>query len=216
MKKDYVEIAFILDRSGSMQSLKEFAIKGFNDFIAEQKNVLVNKEVKFSLVLFDHQYTKHFDAIPLNDTPEINTSVYVPRGLTALLDAIGKTVTDLGVTLDNLSEDDKPEKVIIVIMTDGQENNSREYTPAQIKELIKTQEDSYNWSFMYLSSDLNSVHDAVHKYGLNLNSVYAYNATADGYDMKNRDSGFYGAGRFLYSAINDVKPIEGKDPNGNG
>lgn len=181
MKKDYIEIALILDRSGSMQSLKQDAIKGLNEFISKQKLQLAGKQVKFSLILFDHQYLKPIDSQNLWDIKEFTQADYQPRGMTALLDAIGQTTDDLGQKFANQSQNQKPEKVIIAIITDGLENNSCRYDKNKIKEMIMKQQKKYNWSFIFLSSDLGSLENAKIQYGIDPNMIYCFNASTDGY-----------------------------------
>lgn len=181
MKKGYIEIALILDRSGSMQILKEDVIKGLNEFITKQKLQLIGNQVKFSLILFDHQYLKLIDSQNLWDIKEFTQADYCPRGMTALLDAIGQTIDDLNIKFEKQNQLQKPEKVIIAIITDGFENNSKRYNKDKIKEMISKQQKEYNWSFIFLSSNLDSIQDAQTLYGFNEDNVYCFNASQDGY-----------------------------------
>jgi uncharacterized protein YegL len=181
MKKDYVEIALILDKSGSMTMLREQVVNGFNDFIKEQKETLKDKNVKFTLILFDHNYEVKYQCINLQEVNELKYEEYTTSGLTALLDAIGKTTFDFGERFNKMKDSEKPEKVIIAIMTDGEENNSKEYSNKTIKAMIKEQEDKYNWTFLFLSSDISSIDHAKHLYGIKDQNIALYAQTIAGY-----------------------------------
>lgn len=152
MKKGLSEIACIIDSSGSMQSMRDDAIGGFNAFLEGQKEV--DGEARMSLVTFANQYNMVIDSVELNEVPELTTESYRPSGGTALLDAIGITIDKIGKRLRDLDESERPESVIIAIMTDGGENASQEYTaPDQIKKMIEHQENKYNWKFLYLAAN---------------------------------------------------------------
>lgn len=211
MKKNYIEIALILDRSGSMQSLRQDAVKGLNEFISKQKLQLVGKQVKFSLILFDHQYLKPIDSQNLWDIKEFTQSDYQPRGLTALLDAIGQTTDDLGQKFEKQNQNQKPEKVIIAIITDGLENNSQRYDKNKIKEMISRQQKEYNWSFIFLSSDLTSIENAKIQYGIDPNMVYCFNASQDGYIGAN--SSYSKLSKAINTSINTTCILEDQDDN---
>lgn len=138
------EIAFILDRSGSMQSIRTDAIGGFNTFIADQKQL--PDQAAFSLVLFDDRYEVPIDRVPLQDVPDLTEASFVPRGSTALLDAIGKTIAAISARTEEV------DKVIIAILTDGQENTSIEFTGNQIKQIIEQQQ-AKGWTIIYLGAN---------------------------------------------------------------
>jgi hypothetical protein len=163
MKKDLTEIMVILDRSGSMDYIKQDAIGGFNAFVEAQKNV--PGKANISLIQFDDKYEENYISKPLKKVQKLNNKTYVPRGMTALLDAIGRAVVGLGAKLAAQPESERPSKVIVAIITDGQENASKEYNSQHIKDMIKEQEDKYSWEFVYLSSDLSAMSDAV-SYGI--------------------------------------------------
>ena len=134
-KKDFNEIICILDRSGSMASVATDAIGGFNQFLKDQKEL--PGEASLTVVLFDNKYELLHENTPINDVPDLNFKTYVPRGMTALLDAIGKTIDETGKRLKNTPEDQRPEKVIVSILTDGFENASCKYDKSKIKEMIE-------------------------------------------------------------------------------
>jgi len=142
------EIVAIIDRSGSMALLKVETIGGFNSFIEEQKKT-PGKAV-LTLVQFDDRYQIDYDGVDLNDVKPLNEATYVPRGMTALRDAIGTAVNTIGKRLAGTEESKRPSKIIVLVITDGHENSSREFTNAQIKEMIEHQTNKYNWSFVFL------------------------------------------------------------------
>lgn len=144
-----VEIVFILDNSGSMMAVHYDAIGGFNSFLADQKSV--PGEASMTLVLFNHRVTTLCDAVPLDGVCALTVSTYQPGGFTALLDAIGITFTKVGKRLEGLEH--KPDKVIVAILTDGQENASREYTHEQIANMIKHQQEKYSWEVVFLAAN---------------------------------------------------------------
>ncbi|MGJ8653050.1 MAG: vWA domain-containing protein [Opitutaceae bacterium] len=158
MENDLTEIAFILDRSGSMSSMAQEAIGGFNAFIEKQKEE--PGEANISLILFDHEYLPTCTATPVDDMPLLSDTDYVPRGMTALLDAMGRTIDDLGKRLADLPESERPEDVIVVTLTDGLENSSNDYTHSKVAEMIKHQREKYNWEFLFLGADLASTEQA--------------------------------------------------------
>lgn len=161
--KDCTEIAFVLDRSGSMGSCVSDTIGGFNRFLEEQKKV--PGEAKFTLVLFDHEYLIVNNGINLQDVKPLNNDTYSPRGTTALLDAVGRTINEIGGRLKDTPESERPNKVVVVVLTDGQENASHEFNKEKIKQMITHQTEKYNWQFLYLSADMNAVSDAM-SYGI--------------------------------------------------
>lgn len=154
MKPDLTEIAFVMDRSGSMETMKSEAIGGFNHFIDVQKSE--PGEVRFTLVLFDNEYLKPFDHMPLAEVPHLNTETYEPRGSTALLDAMGRTIDEIGQRLAATPEHERPSKVIIACMTDGYENASRVYSNAKVAQMIEHQSTVYSWEFLFLGATLES------------------------------------------------------------
>lgn len=155
MKKHYSEIAFVLDRSGSMGSCREAAIEGFNSFLLEQQRT--EGLAKLTLVLFDDEYLVPIDALPVAEVLPLNNDSYVPRGSTALLDAIGRTIDDLGAKLAALPERDRPGQVIVAILTDGLENSSQHCTWQQVARAIKRQTEQYRWTFLFLGSNQDAI-----------------------------------------------------------
>jgi hypothetical protein len=155
MQTDLTEIAYVLDRSGSMQSLASDAIGGFNAFISNQKQV--EGRARFTLVLFDHEYQVVHKNVDIQQVPELDARTYVPRGQTALLDAVGRTIDDLGTYLAALPEAQRPAKVIVAIFTDGLENASRVYTTERLSTSIKHQQEKYGWEFLFLAANQDAI-----------------------------------------------------------
>lgn len=155
MNKDLTEIAYILDRSGSMQNMVEPAIAGFNQFIQEQ--IAATGFAHITLVLFDDEYLVTHQSVPVEEVPKLDTTTYVPRGMTALLDAIGKTIVNLGKRLAAIPEAERPGQVIVAIFTDGAENVSTEFDIKKISSMIKHQREKYNWKFLFLAANQDAI-----------------------------------------------------------
>ena len=150
-KKDLVEIVAIVDRSGSMGPIADDAIGGFNVFLQEQKEC--PGEANFTLILFNDEYKIIEDGTPINNVGGLTRISYSPCGCTAMNDAIGKAIDTVGKRLAQTEECDRPAKVIVAILTDGQENSSIEYSSKQIAEMIKTQTEQFSWEFHYLAAN---------------------------------------------------------------
>lgn len=177
MNTNLTEVVFILDRSGSMQSLVPDTIGGFNAFIEQQKKEV--GEAKLTTVLFDDKYEMLHDQLDIQNVPELTTKEYTARGMTAMLDAIGRTINTVGERLAKTDENDRPGKVVFVITTDGQENASKEFSKAQIKEMIERQQNEYNWKFLFLGANIDSVSEAG-SLGINSNFAVNYSASSIG------------------------------------
>jgi Mg-chelatase subunit ChlD len=157
--KDATHIAVLLDRSGSMDAVKDETISGFNYFLKEQK--AVGDNASFTLVQFDSESTDVIhEARPVRDVPDLNGETYQPRGSTPLLDALGQTIKSTGRTLAAIPETNRPDKVVFVVITDGQENASHKFTKTQVKEMINHQTEKYNWQFIYLGANQDAFAEA--------------------------------------------------------
>lgn len=152
MKQNYTKLIAILDRSTSMHSIKSDIIGGYNAFLETQKNETIGK-CDMSLYQFDTGYETVYEDLNIADVPNLTDRTFVPRGMTSLYDAIGKTIENVGRKLSNTPEEDRPEKVLVLIITDGDENSSREFTQPIINEKIKHQTEKYNWNFAYIGSN---------------------------------------------------------------
>lgn len=142
------EIIVVLDRSGSMTSIKNDMEGGFNAFIAKQREV--PKDIRVTLVQFDTVVETVYQERPVKDVSALEL---VPRGSTALYDALGKTINAVGSRLKAKPEKDRPHQVLFVIVTDGEENASQEFHAKQIQEMITTQRDVFSWEFIYLGAN---------------------------------------------------------------
>lgn len=177
MKKNLTEMVFILDRSGSMQHLTSDTIGGFNSMIESQKKE--NGEAFVTTVLFDDKYELLHDHVDIQKIEPITNKEYYARGCTALLDAVGKTINSVGSRLSATQEEERPEKVIFIITTDGFENASKEFTKSTIKEMIQHQQDKYSWTFMFLGANMDAVEEA-ESLGIKANHSHTYTANSVG------------------------------------
>jgi hypothetical protein len=177
-----VELSFVLDETGSMEILRKDTIGSFNTFVEEQRKL--DADMSFSLVLFsltsiEETYRLVHESVPLDEIVPLTERSYRPRGTTPLLDAIGSTIDGLGARLVRMPEKDRPDQVIVVILTDGLENASREYTIEQVKEKIAHQRDVYKWEFVFMGCGIDAFDVAG---GLNISAAYttSHEATAKG------------------------------------
>lgn len=157
-KSNFIHVCFIIDESGSMFDAIDDVIGGFRTTIDEQK-AIKDGSCAVSFFKFSTGVEKVYIGKDINDVEYID-GVYAPHGLTALYDGVGTAIDEVGKWLNDMKEEERPEKNLIVIMTDGEENNSKEYTASGIKEMIKHQEEKYSWSFIYMGSDLKDANDA--------------------------------------------------------
>ena len=153
MQSGYTHMCLILDRSGSMEAVRTETIQGVNQFLADQKKV--PGTATLTLVQFDgHEpYEVLCEFKALKKVKNMTSETYVPRGYTPLYDAIGMGIDKTGEILSGMKEEDRPEKVIFIIMTDGQENASQKYRREQIKSMIQHQTDTYSWKFVFLGAN---------------------------------------------------------------
>jgi uncharacterized protein YegL len=166
--KNKTHITFVIDRSGSMASVKDDAQGGFNELVEEQKKL--TGECSLSIIEFDDKYNVFYNG----DLKNFGQYTLIPRGGTALFDSVGKAIVETGQYLSSLPENERPALVIFCVVTDGQENSSREYSKKQIKEMIKHQTDSYQWQFTFLCSDMNTFMQAQ---DLEIDSVAAFDVS---------------------------------------
>ena len=153
--QSYRHYVLIIDRSGSMVTIAKETQNGVRLFVSEQREI--PGRATLSLYQFDHAHDTVHDFVALRDVPPYTL---VPRGNTALLDACGFAITKVGVKLDAMPEEERPGKVIVLIATDGQENFSREYTLAQVRDMITRQHELYKWEFMYIGANQDSFAEA--------------------------------------------------------
>ncbi len=172
-KNDYTHITVILDRTGSMESIRDDIIGGFNAFLDEQQKL--PGKATMTLVQFDSQdpYEIICRFALASEVPKLDRNVYVPRASTPLLDAIGRGINDLEASIGSMDKKAQPLKVVLAIVTDGQENASREFNKAQIVKMIEEKTKKNDWQFVFLSSDLNAIRDA-EAYGIDMQMSLAY------------------------------------------
>jgi uncharacterized protein YegL len=176
MNMNLTEIIFLLDRSGSMAGLESDTIGGFNAFVEKQREL--EEETLVTAVLFDDKYEILWNGINANNA-KLTSREYFVRGTTALLDAVGKTILDVGLRLSQTNEEERPGKIIFVITTDGMENASREFTYKKIKELISHQQEKYNWEFIFLGANIDASKEA-DSIGISKNNAYSFEASKAG------------------------------------
>ena len=157
MKKT-TEIIIVLDRSGSMSSIRKENISGFNEFLSKQKEE--NPDSIITMVQFDHRYFPIYEAEPTKRALPLDNKSFVPAGMTALLDAIGKTIRKTVKRHKKQSEGERPEKVLFVIITDGYENSSVKYNREKIFNKIRKMEEKHGWEFVYLGANQDAIHEA--------------------------------------------------------
>ena len=155
MKKNLTEIVFILDRSGSMAGLEADTIGGFNSMIEKQK--ATPGEAYVSTVLFDNHSEVIHDRVDIQKIRPMTREDYWVRGCTALLDAVGKAIHHIGNVHKYAREEDRPEKTIFIITTDGMENASRTYSARKVKQMIQRQKEQYGWEFLFLGANIDAV-----------------------------------------------------------
>lgn len=166
----------MLDRSGSMSGLEKDTIGGFNSFVKRQ--VERKGKTLLTTVLFDDHYEILWSGVPAEQV-QLTSEDYYVRGTTALLDAVGKTILDVGYRLSRTEENDRPDKVIFVITTDGMENASSEFTHEKIKKLIEHQQEKYNWEFIFMGANIDVLAEA-QNIGIKEEDAFSFDATQDG------------------------------------
>ena len=172
-----VQIVCILDRSGSMQALTGDTIGGYNSFIEKQKQESGKAEV--TTVLFNNRYQKITDAMDLQEVPELTKKEYYASGTTALLDAVGSTITDMLGKMDSQGICPAKRRVLIMIMTDGLENASVEYNKASVKSMIEQTTKDYNWNYIFMGANIDSVAEAT-SIGISASRAANYSHNSEG------------------------------------
>ena len=158
MKKGLTELVFILDRSGSMSGLEADTIGGFNSLIEKQKKE--EGEACISVVLFDDTTDVIYDRVSLNKIEPMTDKQYYVRGCTALLDALGGAIHHIKTVHKYAREEDRPEKTLFIITTDGMENASRRYTYDKVKAMVENEKDNYGWEFLFLGANIDAIRTA--------------------------------------------------------
>lgn len=170
-------IAVVMDRSGSMSSVQQPTINGFNEFLKAQKET--PGECVMYYTQFDNEYEIVHNYVPIKNMPELTEETYLPRGNTALMDAIGKTIVKVGEDLAAKKEEERPSQVIFVIQTDGYENASTEYNKDKVSLMIKEQRDRWNWDFVFLGASEAAMKEA-QNIGMNASHAMMYSQNIAG------------------------------------
>jgi Mg-chelatase subunit ChlD len=160
MDENYTHITIILDRTGSMESIRDETIGGFNGFLREQRDA--PDRATLTLVQFDSQnsYEVIYTFTPIAEVAMLDRQTYVPRAATPLFDAVGQGINNLAQQLGKFTKENKPAKVVFVIVTDGKENASCEFRREQIEKMIDEKQEQENWQFVFLSADLAAIREA--------------------------------------------------------
>ena len=188
MKKNLTEIVFILDRSGSMSGLEGDTIGGFNSMIEKQKKE--SGDAYVSTVLFDNETEVIHDRVDIKKIELLTDRDYYVRGCTALLDAVGGAIHHIGNVHKYAREEDRPEKTLFVITTDGMENASRKYSYEKLKAMIERQKEKYGWEFIFLGANIDAAKEAA-RFGISEDRAANYHADSAGTAV-------------IYEAMNEV------------
>ncbi len=172
-----IECVFILDRSGSMAGLESDTINGFNGLLNKQRNE--EGEALITTVLFDHEYELLHDRINVKSIQNITDKEYYVRGSTALLDAIGLTIDKIGNVQKMTKVEERADKVLFVITTDGMENSSRKYNYSKIKHMIENQKRKYNWEFIFMGANMDAI-EMANRFGIDSNRAVNYHSDKKG------------------------------------
>ena len=180
MKKGNTELVFILDKSGSMGGLEADTIGGFNAMLKKQQ--ATDGACSITTVLFDNRYELLHDRIDIKAVGRMTDKEYQVGGSTALLDAIGRTIHKIDNAQKHTAEDYRAEKVLFVIITDGEENSSREYTAEMVRALIERQKEQYGWEFIFLGANIDAIETAG-RYGIAPNRAVDFIADSEGTEL---------------------------------
>ena len=183
MRTGSTELVFILDKSGSMSGLESDTIGGYNSMLAKQKEI--EGECRITTVLFDNGYELLHDRFDIRAVSPITEKEYVIGGSTALLDAIGRTIHKIANVQRHTSEEYRAEKVMFVIITDGEENSSREYSAQKIKAEIEKKKTKHGWEFIFLGANIDAVQTA-RRFGINSDRAVDYLADSTGTELNLR------------------------------
>ncbi len=180
MKKGLTELVFILDRSGSMSGLEADTIGGFNSLIEKQKKE--EGEACVSVVLFDDKNEILYDRVDLKKIGQMNEKQYYVRGCTALFDAVGGAIHHIGRVQKQMPEEEKPEKTLFVITTDGMENASRQYSYDKVKKMVEKKKNKRQWEFIFLGANMDAVQVA-NQFGVNANRAVRFESDGMGTEL---------------------------------
>lgn len=177
MRKGLTEVVFILDRSGSMSGLEADTIGGYNSMLSKQKKE--EGEAIISTVLFDDQAEILHDRKNLDQVEQITDKDYYVRGCTALLDAVGGAIHHIGKVQKEMPEDEKPEKTLFIITTDGMENASKQYSYDKVKKMVEKKKKKHHWEFIFLGANIDAI-EVAGRFGVAANRAVRYECDSVG------------------------------------
>ena len=177
MHKGLTEVVFILDRSGSMGGLEADTIGGFNSMIQKQRKE--EGEAIISTVLFDDQMEVIYDRTPVDKIQPMTDQQYYVRGCTALLDAIGGAIHHIAKVHKHANEEERPEKTLFIITTDGMENSSRKYDYKKVKKMVEKAQEKHGWEFLFLGANIDAISEAG-KFGISAERAINYECDSAG------------------------------------
>ena len=180
MRKGFTEIIFILDRSGSMSGLEGDTIGGYNSLIEKQKKE--EGQAIISTVLFDDQQEILHDRVDLDKIKPMTDKDYYVRGCTALLDAVGGAIHHIGNVHKYAREEDRPEKTLFIITTDGMENSSRRYNYEKVKLMVERQKKEFGWEFLFLGANMDAI-EVAGRFGIHVNRAVNYKCDSEGTEL---------------------------------
>ena len=183
MRKNLTEVVFILDRSGSMSGLEADTIGGFNSLIEKQKKE--EGEALISVVLFDDRTEVLYDRVPVEKIEPMTDRQYYVRGCTALLDAVGGAIRHIANVHKYAREEDRPEKTLLIITTDGMENASRIYDYKKVKQMVEKEKAKYGWEFLFLGANIDAV-EVAGRFGISRNRAVNYECDSRGTQLNYR------------------------------
>ncbi len=202
MTNELTEIICVVDRSGSMTSVADDAIGGFNKFLEEQQKL--DGKANMTLAQFDNIYEMLYNGVDIKDVKPYTKETYIPRGMTALYDAVGKTITDVHARLMKVSETERTKKVLMMILTDGHENASREYSMDSVKKLVDSRK-SDGWEFVFIGAgldkfDVTSIGTSI---GVNASNTLSFDRSSRGmavmYNSMSKMSASYRSSGDIYN-----------------
>lgn len=177
MRIGLTEVVFVLDRSGSMGGLEADTIGGFNSMISKQRKE--EGEAYISTVLFDDQTEVLYDRVPVEKVGPMNDTQYYVRGCTALLDAVGGAIHHIANVHKYAREEDRPEKTLFIITTDGMENSSHIYTYDKVRKMVEMEKEKYGWEFLFLGANMDAV-EVAGRFGIGADRAMNYECDSEG------------------------------------
>ena len=186
MKQGLAEIVLVLDRSGSMKKIASDMEGAIEEVLNKQKDTY-HGDIQITFIRFDDQYEEVFHSKPIKEVKDIKLE---PRNMTALLDAIGRTINNVGQRFSNVDENDRPERVLFIIITDGLENSSHKFSRKQVFEMIDHQRNNYNWEFTFIGANQDAIQEGG-RMGIHRGSSLSYVSSRDGVISMSRSLGEY-------------------------